>query len=329
MIDLRNKRILITGGGGFLGSHIVDRLREQDCTYLYAPRRAEYDLTKQSAVDRLFSSFEPEIVIHAAAVVGGIGANRAYPGRFFYENAIMGIQLIEAARHYRAEKLAVLGTICAYPKHTPVPFAESEIWNGYPEETNAPYGIAKKALLTQCQAYREQYGMNAIYLLPVNLYGPRDHFETEVSHVIPALIRKCVEARRSHAPSIVCWGDGTATREFLFVQDAARAIVDAVRFYDGGEPVNIGSGREISIRDLTSLIARITDYRGEILWDTSYPNGQPRRCLDTSRAEAAFQFRAGVQLEEGLRETVDWYCATLKHQEDANEGLVSQPVLLA
>jgi GDP-L-fucose synthase len=241
----------------------------------------------------------------------------------------MGIQLIEAARHYQVEKLVVLGTICAYPKYTPVPFAESELWNGYPEETNAPYGIAKKGLLTQCQAYRQQYGMNAIYLLPVNLYGPRDHFEPEVSHVIPALISKCIGARRTQAPNIVCWGDGSATREFLFVRDAARAIVDAARLYDDGEPMNVGSGREISIRDLTGLIAGITDYRGEILWDTSYPNGQPRRCLDTSRAEAAFQFRAGVQLEEGLRETVDWYCATLAREEVKSEGLVNQPVLLA
>ncbi len=267
----------------------------------------EYDLTQAEAIERLFSGQRPEVVIHLAAVVGGIGANRANPGRFFYDNAIMGIQLIEACRRYGVEKTVVLGTICAYPKFTPVPFSEDDLWNGYPEETNAPYGIAKKALLVQCQAYRQQYGMNAIFLLPVNLYGPRDNFDPESSHVIPALIRKCVEAAATGAPEIVCWGDGSPTREFLYVEDCAEAIAAAAECYDKPEPVNLGSGHEISIRDLTLKIAALTGFTGRIVWDTTKPNGQPRRCLDVSRAAREFGFRARTPFDEGLRKTIDWY----------------------
>jgi GDP-L-fucose synthase len=255
---------------------------------------------------------QPDILIHAAAVVGGIGANRTNPGRFFYENAIMGMQVIEAARRFGVEKTIVLGTVCAYPKFTPVPFSEKDLWNGYPEETNAPYGIAKKALLVQCQAYREQYGMNAIFLLPVNLYGPGDNFDLESSHVIPALIRKSAEAVEQGQDEIVLWGDGSATREFLFVRDAAEGIVAATKFYDKSDPVNLGSGVEISIRELTAKIAALTGFRGRIVHDTAKPNGQPRRWLDVSRAESEFGFRAMTQLDEGLRETVAWYLLNRK-----------------
>jgi GDP-L-fucose synthase len=255
----------------------------------------------------LFVEQRPEVVIHLAAAVGGIGANRANPGRFFYDNAIMGIQLIEACRRHGVEKTVVLGTICAYPKFTPVPFREEELWNGYPEETNAPYGIAKKALLVQCQAYREQYGMNAIFLLPVNLYGPGDNFDLESSHVIPALIRKCVEAVEEGRDEIVLWGDGSATREFLYVEDAAEGIILATERYDEADPVNLGSGREISIRELAARIAGLTGFSGRIVWDTSQPNGQPRRCLDVSRAEREFGFRASTALDAGLRKTIEWY----------------------
>lgn len=307
MIDLARKRILVTGGGGFLGSHLVERLRQEGCESVSAPRRREYDLVDPGAVERLFAAVRPEVVIHAAAVVGGIGANRANPGRYFYENAIMGIQLIEAARRHGVEKLVVLGTICSYPKFTPVPFREEELWNGYPEETNAPYGIAKKALLVQCQAYRAQYGMNAIVLLPVNLYGPRDNYDLETSHVIPALIRKCVEARARGEDEIVLWGDGTPTREFLYVKDAAEGIVAATARYDGAEPVNLGSGCEISIRALAEKIAALTGFTGRLRWDVSRPNGQPRRCLDVSRAEAEFGFRARTPLDDGLWETIAAY----------------------
>jgi GDP-L-fucose synthase len=307
-LDLSGKRILLTGGGGFLGFHLRHALEQDDAPpRVFAPRRREYDLTQAPAIERLFETVRPQVLIHAAAVVGGIGANLAQPGRFFYENAIMGIQLIEAARRYSVEKTVVLGTICAYPKFTPVPFSEDNLWNGYPEETNAPYGIAKKALLTQCQAYRQQYGMNAVFLLPVNLYGPRDNFDLESSHVIPALIRKCVEAQSGGKDEIVLWGDGTPTREFLYVKDAAQAIVAATQLYDKADPVNIGSGREISIAALAEMITRLTGFHGAIRWDTSKPNGQPRRCLDTRRAEREFGFRAGTSLETGLRETIAWY----------------------
>ena len=305
--ELAAKRILVTGGAGFLGSHVVERLSALGCRQISVPRRRDCDLTKPSDIERLMNDFRPHIVIHAAAAVGGIGANRDNPGRFFYENAIMGIQLIEACRVHAVEKTVVLGTICAYPKFTPLPFREETLWDGYPEETNAPYGIAKKALLVQCQAYRQQYGMNAIFLLPVNLYGPRDNFDLDSSHVIPALVRKCLEARDSQATAITLWGDGSPTREFLYVDDAADAVVLATQKYDGAEPVNIGIGEEVSIHDLASKIAALTGFSGRIVWDTTKPNGQPRRCLDVTRAEREFGFRARTSLDEGLRKTIEWY----------------------
>jgi GDP-L-fucose synthase len=307
--DLKSKRILVTGGAGFLGSHIVERLRQTGCSRIAAPRRKDCDLTREDDIEKLFREFHPQLVIHAAALVGGIGANRDSPGRFFYENALMGIQLIEGCRRHAVEKTVVLGTICAYPKFTPVPFREETLWDGYPEETNAPYGIAKKALLVQCQAYRRQYGMNAVYLLPVNLYGPRDNFDPDSSHVIPALIRKCVEARRRGDGEITLWGDGSPTREFLYVADAAEAIVAAAERYDGADPVNIGSGEEVSIRDLADTIALLTSFTGRIAWDRTKPNGQPRRRLDVSRAEPEFGFRAHTDLDAGLKATIDWYLA--------------------
>ena len=306
-MDLSTKRIIVTGGAGFLGWHLIKKLQMRGCEYIFVPRIEECDLTRLDDLDHLFFHYRPQVVIHLAAVVGGIGANRANPGRFFYENAIMGIQIIEACRRYGVEKTVVLGTICAYPKLTPVPFREEDLWAGYPEETNAPYGIAKKALLVQCQAYRQQYGMNAIYLLPVNLYGPRDNFDPDSSHVIPALIRKCVEANYEHQPEIVCWGDGSPTREFLYVEDCAEGIIAATEWYDRPEPVNLGSGQEISIRDLAEKIATLTGFRGRILWDPSKPNGQPRRCLDVTRAAREFGFRARMDFDEGLRYTIDYY----------------------
>lgn len=306
-MDLTEPRILLTGGGGFLGTHLRQALDAAGARRVFAPRRKEFDLTQAADIQHLFQSVQPQVLIHAAAAVGGIGANMAEPGRFFYENAVMGVQLIEAARRYSVAKTVILGTICAYPKFTPVPFSEDELWNGYPEETNAPYGIAKKALLVQCQAYRRQYGMNAIFLLPVNLYGPHDNFDPRSSHVIPALIRKCLEARAAGASEIVLWGDGTPTREFLYVTDAARGIVLALQKYDKAEPVNLGSGCEISIRDLAERVARLTGFTGAIRWDTAKPNGQPRRCLDVTRAEREFGFRAATPLEAGLEETIRWY----------------------
>ncbi len=319
-MQLTSKRITVTGGAGFLGSHVVERLAAAGCAHVFVPRIEEYDLTRMRDIERLFDREQPEVVIHLAAVVGGIGANRANAGSFFYQNAVMGIQLIEACRRYGVEKTVVIGTICAYPKFTPVPFREDDLWNGYPEETNAPYGIAKKALLVQCQAYRQQYGMNAIFLLPVNLYGPRDNFDPDSSHVIPALIRKCVEAVENGCDEIVCWGDGSATREFLYVEDAAAGIVAATERYDRAEPVNLGNGYEISILDLAARIATATGFRGRIVWDTSKPNGQPRRCLDVSRAEKYFGFRATTPFDEGLLRTVQWYA---KHR-----ALPSDPAVL-
>ena len=308
-LDLPPKRLLVTGGGGFLGSHIVQLLGDRGCRHIAVPRRRDFDLTQADAVERLFREFRPEVVIHAAASVGGIGANRDNPGRFFYENAIMGVQLIEACRRHSVQKTVVLGTICAYPKFTPVPFREEALWDGYPEETNAPYGIAKKALLVQCQGYREQYGMNAVFLLPVNLYGPRDNFDLNSSHVIPALIRKCLEAKDRGASEITLWGDGSPTREFLYVEDAAEAIVMATESYDGADPVNIGSGEEISVRSLADKIAASTGFTGRIEWDVSKPNGQPRRCLDVTRAAREFGFHARTTLDAGLRATLAWYQA--------------------
>lgn len=324
MIDLTDKKIVVTGGGGFLGKHLVRKLREAGCRRITVPEHRQFDLTLNSHIERLFLEHSPEILIRLAAVVGGIGANRSSPGRFFYENAIMGIQLIEAARRYVVEKSVVLGTICAYPKFTPVPFREEDLWNGYPEETNAAYGLAKKMLLVQCQAYRQEYGMNAVFLLPVNLYGPGDNFDLDTSHVIPALIRKCVEAVRTGAASIELWGDGSPTREFLYVEDAAEAIVLATRHYEKPEPVNLGSGMEISIGELATLIAEMTGFRGQINWNRSQPNGQPRRCLNTSRAEREFGFRAKIPFAAGLRDTIDWYLATKAPREESDSAMEEQ-----
>jgi GDP-L-fucose synthase len=311
-MNLIDQKIVVTGGAGFLGSHIAEELRRAGCKDPVVVRSRDFDLTSAEAADSLLRNMRPDVLIHAAAVVGGIGANRARPGDFFYLNAIMGIQVLEAARRYGVAKTVVLGTICSYPKFTPVPFREEDLWDGYPEETNAPYGIAKKALLVQCQAYRQQYGMNAIFLMPVNLYGPRDNFDPDSSHVIPALIRKCADAVEEGRDEIVCWGDGSASREFLYVEDCAAGIVAATQRYDQGAPVNLGSGREIRILELASLIADITGFRGRILWDGSKPNGQPRRCLDILRAHREFGFRARTNLKDGLRKTVEWYLTSRK-----------------
>lgn len=306
-MQVKGKRVCVTGGAGFLGSFLVEELRRQGAADIFIPRKAKYDLMTEDGVRSLFSDAKPELLFHLAAVVGGIGANNDNPGSFFYANAIMGIQLIEFARRNGVEKTVVVGTICAYPKFASVPFREETLWDGYPEETNAPYGIAKKALLVQCQAYREQYGMNAIYLLPVNLYGPRDNFNLQTSHVIPALIRKCIEAKEQGRRELVCWGDGSPTREFLFAKDAAKGLILAAERYDGAEPVNLGSGREISVKELSETIARLVGFEGRIAWDTTKPNGQPRRQLDTSRASRCFGFESETGLEEGLAETIAFY----------------------
>jgi GDP-L-fucose synthase len=302
----RNRRVTISGGNGFLGTLVVEKLRASGCL-VHAPRSSEYDLREKEQALRLFKEQTPDIFIHLAAVVGGIGANRANPGRFFYDNAAMGLNVIEAARIVGIEKFVCAGTICSYPKFTPVPFREEEFWNGYPEETNAPYGLAKKMLLVQLQAYREQYGMKGIYLTPVNLYGPGDNFDLECSHVIPGLIRKFFEARQARAAEIIAWGTGNATREFLYAEDAAEAIVLAAEKYEKPEPVNLGSGEEIRVHDLAELIGSLSRFEGAIHWDTTKPDGQPRRCLDTSRAWAEFGWRAKMPLREGLQKTIAWY----------------------
>ncbi|HYW09385.1 MAG TPA: GDP-L-fucose synthase [Longimicrobium sp.] len=303
------RRVVVTGGAGFLGSHVVDRLRALGCDDVLAPRRARYDLTTEDGVRRLYDDARPALVIHLAAEVGGIGANRDHPGRFFYANAIMGILMIEEARRRGVEKFVQLGTICAYPKYTPVPFRESELWTGYPEETNAPYGIAKKALLVQLQAYRREYGLNGIYLLPVNLYGPRDNFDPSSSHVIAALVRRILEARDAGTPEVRIWGTGEASREFLYVDDCARAILLAAEYYDGEEPVNLGTGGEMKIRELAEVIADACGYQGRLTYDPTKPDGQPRRALDTSLALERFGFRAHVPFRSGLAATVEWYRA--------------------
>jgi GDP-L-fucose synthase len=301
------RRVMVTGGGGFLGSAVLQRLQEAGTADIFVPRSRDYDLRTPDGIDQALTDGRPDLVIHLAAVVGGIGANRENPGRFFYENAVMGIELMERARLAGVGKFVQIGTVCSYPKFTPVPFREDDIWNGYPEETNAPYGLAKKMLLVQGQAYRQQYGFDVIHLIPVNLYGPGDNFNPASSHVIPALIKKCVDAREAGLDQIEVWGTGSASREFLYVGDAAEAIVLGAEHYDGAEPVNLGVGREITIRDLVELIVRLTRFAGEIRWDPSKPDGQPRRALDTSRARERFGFVASTDFEEGLRRTIDWY----------------------
>lgn len=302
-----NKRVVVTGGAGFLGSYVVDKLKERGCHDIFVPRSKDYDLTQKRDLIRMYNDAKPDIVIHLAAVVGGIGANRANPGSFFYKNLIMGAEMMEQGRQFGLEKFVAIGTICAYPKFTPVPFKEEDLWNGYPEETNAPYGLAKKMMLVQSQAYREQYNFNSIYLLPVNLYGPRDNFDLETSHVIPAIIRKAITARDEGMDKIVAWGDGSPTREFLYAEDAAEGILLATEKYNKSDPVNLGSGMEISIKDLTEKIVNYVGFKGEIEWDTSKPNGQPRRCLDVSKAKKEFGFEAKVNFDEGLKKTIEWY----------------------
>ncbi|HEY2972561.1 MAG TPA: GDP-L-fucose synthase [Pyrinomonadaceae bacterium] len=307
--DWTGKRIIVTGGAGFLGSFVVEKLRARGCPNVCVPRSAEYDLRRRENIERLYTEIKPHIVVHLAAIVGGIGANQAKPGRFFYDNAIMDLQLMECARLFGIEKFVSLGTICSYPKFAPIPFREEDLWNGYPEGTNAPYGLAKKMTLVQAQAYRAQYGFNAIYLMPVNLYGPRDNFDLETSHVIPALIRKIAEAKDKGESEVVLWGDGTPTREFLYVEDAAEGILLAIELYNGAEPVNLGTGSEISIGELAKTIADAIGFTGRFIWDTSKPNGQPRRRLDVTRAEKIFGFRAAHPFSEGITKTVAWFMA--------------------
>jgi GDP-L-fucose synthase len=302
-----SRKVLVTGGAGFLGACVVADLQRKGCRSICSPRSKDYDLVDNEAVKRLYRDTNPDIVIHLAAVVGGIGANRENPGSFFYDNLMMGVQMMEQGRRYGIEKFVAIGTICAYPKLTPVPFREENLWNGYPEETNAPYGLAKKMLLVQAQSYRQQYGFNAVYLLPVNLYGPGDNFDPSSSHVIPALIKKCVDAARNRDKQVEVWGTGTATREFLYVEDAAEGIVLATEHYNQSEPVNLGAGFEISIRDLVSLIVEMTGFKGKVVWDETKPDGQPRRMLDTTRAQKYFGFKATTSFEEGLKKTIAWY----------------------
>ncbi|MBX3036850.1 MAG: GDP-L-fucose synthase [Anaerolineales bacterium] len=311
----KNKRVIVTGGGGFLGSFVVEKLKERGATDIFIPRKKDYDLTQREAIERLYDdalkNVDPKnvVVIHLAANVGGIGANREHPAEFFYDNMIMGVELMHHAYKRGVGKFVATGTVCAYPKFTPVPFKEDDIWNGYPEETNAPYGLAKKMMLVQAQTYRQQYGFNAIYLLPVNLYGPRDNFNLQTSHVIPALIRKAVEASERGDKELQVWGDGSPTREFLYVEDAADGIITGAEKYNGDLPINLGSGYEISIKDLTELIVKLTGFKGQLTWQTDKPNGQPRRGLDVSRAKELFNWSAQVQFEEGLKKTIEWFKA--------------------
>lgn len=307
----RDRRIVVTGGAGFLGSFVLEGLARRGCGNVLVPKIEDYDLVRIDGIRRMYDQMKPDIVIHLAAVVGGIGANREHPGEFFYKNLMMGVQLIEEGRLRKLDKFVAIGTVCAYPKFTPVPFKEDDIWNGYPEETNAPYGLAKKMLLVQSQAYRQEYGFNSIFLLPVNLYGPRDNFNPNSSHVIPALIKKCVDAVRNGEKFIEVWGTGSASREFIYAEDAAEGILLATEYFNGPEPVNIGAGFEIKIRDLVELIAKLTGFTGEIRWDASKPDGQPRRCLDTTRAKQLFGFQAKTGFEAGLKATFDWYVQNL------------------
>jgi GDP-L-fucose synthase len=313
-----NKRVLVTGGAGFLGAYVVEKLEKKGCKKIFIPRSKDYDLVEMDAVKRLYKDAKPDIVIHLAARVGGIGANRSNPGRLFYDNLMMGAQMMEVGRKTGIEKFVAIGTVCAYPKFAPVPFHEEDLWNGYPEETNAPYGLAKKMLLVQSQAYRGQYGFNAIYLLPTNIYGPRDNFDPESSHVIPALIKKCVDAKHSpptsnlQPPTVTVWGSGRPTREFLYVEDAAEGILLAAEKYNKPDPVNLGAGFEISIKDLVDLIAKLTAFKGKIIWDNTKPDGQPRRMLDVTKAEKEFGFKAKTRFEEGLKRTIEWYISTRK-----------------
>ncbi len=304
---LAEKRVVVTGGAGFLGHYVVEGLQQRGCRQILVPQIEHYDLVQPADITRMYEDMRPDIVIHLAAVVGGIGANRAKPGEFFYKNLMMGVQLIEQARLSGVEKFVAIGTVCAYPKFTPVPFREEHLWDGYPEETNAPYGLAKKMLLVQSQAYRQQYGFNSIFLLPVNLYGPGDNFDPQTSHVIPALIKKCVDAVRAGDNHITCWGTGEVSREFLYVADAAEGILLATEHYNGTDPVNLGAGREIRIKDLAEKIATLTGFTGEIRWDSSQPDGQPRRCLDVSKAKKYFGFEAQTSFDDGLRQVIDWY----------------------
>jgi GDP-L-fucose synthase len=303
----KNRRIVVTGGAGFLGGYIIDGLRKRGCKNILVPKIEEYNLVNSTDVIRMYDDTKPDIVIHLAAVVGGIGANRQHPGKFFYENLMMGVQLIEQARLRNLEKFVALGTVCSYPKFTPVPFKEEDLWNGYPEETNAPYGLAKKMILVQSQSYRTEYGFNSIFLVPVNLYGPGDNFNPDSSHVIPALIKKCVDAIEAGDDHIICWGTGKASREFVYVSDAAEGVLLATEHYNGPEPVNIGAGFEITIKDLVDKIVKLTGFKGQIRWDSSKPDGQPRRRLDVSRAKQFFGFEAKMSFDEGLKRTVDWY----------------------
>jgi len=322
MLNLSQHRICVTGGAGFLGRFVCDALRRRGVAedHIFIPRRKDYDLTKEADVIRMYDDAKPDVVIHLAAEVGGIGANRDHPGRFFFANAAMGLHLIEHARPRKVKKFVQTGTVCAYPKHTPVPFNEDELWNGYPEETNAPYGVAKKALFVMLDGYKREFGLDSAVVVPVNLYGPHDNFDPHASHVIPALIRKCIEARDSAAGHIDCWGTGSASREFLYVEDAAEGIVTAAEKIDDPTPINLGTGREITIKDLVELIAKLTGFRGEIRWDPTKPDGQPRRCLDTAKAKRLMGWEAQTSFEQGLRQTIEWFEANRANLREVTYG---------